>query len=347
MHEFYRNKNILITGHTGFKGTWLGWLLSSLGAHVFGYALPPQQDCLYQRAKPPLSDECLADIRDGTTLKQAVSNFAPDLVFHLAAHSYINGSHEFPKEIFDINIMGTVCLLEAIRTSGRTIPTVVVTSDKCYTRQMNGMLCREDDPFGAAEAYSTSKACQDLVAQSYQVSFPEMRVAVARASNAVGGGDFNCARLIPYLLNCFAKGETAKLRSPNVIRPWQFVLDVLRGYLFLGMMLEEHTGNAEITYNFGPAQDGFQTVDQVASRLAVHFVNARYVYQQNHDCNQTEILRLDSSKARQELGWIPIYSLEETLEQTASFHKALQQRPAAELCLDQTKHYLACVRSRT
>lgn len=340
MREFYRNKKVLVTGHTGFKGTWLCWLLSALGAEVYGFALPPQPGCLYERAKPPMAGEATADIRDRTSVQRAVANFQPDLTFHLAAHSYLNGSYEYPADIFEINVMGTVGLLETIRSSGRRIPTVVVTSDKCYAQQMNGQPCRETDPFGAAEAYSTSKACQDLAAQCYCRSFPEMAVATARASNTIGGGDFNMTRLLPHLLGCFSNGVPARLRNPGFVRPWQYVLDVLWGYLTLGKALTEGRLHGDTTFNFGPAPDGFQTVGTVAELLAAHFPNARYEKQESCRSGETEVLRLDSGKAREILGWRPLCSLEETLAQAAAFQNGLAHLPAAQLCREQVEYYI-------
>jgi len=350
VREFYRNKKILVTGHTGFKGTWLCWLLSAFGAEVYGYALPPWPGCLYELAHPPVAGEVLADIRDRSAVQRALANCQPDLVFHLAAHAYLDGSHEYPADIFEINVMGTVGLLDAIRGSGRRIPTVVVTSDKCYDQQLNGKPCRETDPFGAAEAYSTSKACQDLAAQSYNLSFPDMAVATARASNTIGGGDFNLTRLIPHLLDCFTRGETAQLRNPNYVRPWQYVLDVLWGYLTLGKALAEGGLEGDASFNFGPAPDGFQTVGKVAELLSAHFPNVRYEAQEGGASGETQVLRLDSGKARQILGWQPLYSLEKTLEQAAAFQKGLLQFPAAQLCQEQVDRYLErvqCVGTQT
>lgn len=340
MWKFYQNKKVLVTGHTGFKGTWLCWLLSALGADVYGYALPSQSGCLYELARPPIVGEVLADIRNRVTVQETLTRFQPDLVFHLAAHAYINGSYEYPADIFEINIMGTVGLLEAIRSSGQIIPTVVVTSDKCYARGLNRRPCRETDPFGAAEAYSTSKACQDLAAQSYQRSFPEMSIATARASNMIGGGDFNETRLIPHLLSCFASGKQAYLRNPDFIRPWQYVLDVLWGYLTLGKALAEGNLADDASFNFGPTPDGFQTVGQVAELLATHFPDAQYEMQNSDSSNEIEILKLDSSKAWETLGWQPLYTLEETLAQTAAFQKGIGCVTPAWLCREQVKQYM-------
>lgn len=344
---FYKNRRVLVTGHTGFKGTWLCWLLNALGAQAYGYALPPRSGCLYERACPPMAGEVLADIRDHANVKQALNQFQPDLIVHLAAHAYLDGSYEDPADIFEINVMGTVGLLEAVRQSGRRIPTVVVTSDKCYAQRLGGRPCREDDPFGAAEAYSTSKACQDLVAQCYRFSFPEMPIAVARASNTIGGGDFNKTRLIPHLLDCFSKGEAAKLRSPGFIRPWQYALDVLWGYLTLGRVLAEGTITGDASFNFGPAPDGFQTVGRVAELLASHFPGSSYELGAGGHSGETQLLRLDSGKAQERLGWRALYTLEETLAQAAAFQLGLAHTPAVQLCRAQVGQYLDRVRETT
>lgn len=346
LHErnFYQGRRVLVTGHTGFKGTWLCWLLAALGAEVYGLSLAPKSECLYEKARPPIAGEILSDIREHTGVKRALEQFQPDMIFHLAAHSYIDGSYEYPADIFEINVMGTVRLLEAIRLSGKRIPAVVVTSDKCYSQELKGKLCRETDPFGAAEAYSTSKACQDLAAQSYCLSFPEMPVATARASNTIGGGDFNKTRLIPHLLDCFSSGVPAKLRNPSFVRPWQYVLDVLWGYLTLGKALSEGTVTENTSFNFGPAPDGFQAVGTVAKLMAVHFPGATYELGAVGRMGETELLRLDSGKARDILNWRPLYTLEETLAQTAAFQLGLAHTSASRLCQEQVKQYIERMR---
>lgn len=343
---FYQGRKVLVTGHTGFKGTWLCWLLSALGAEVYGFALPPRTGCLYEKAAPPMKAEHLCDIRDRAGVEAALARFQPDMIFHLAAHAYLDGSYEYPEDIFEINVMGTVGLLGAVRRSGRCIPVVVVTSDKCYAQTLKGRPCREDDPFGAAEAYSTSKACQDLAAQCYGISFPAVPVAAARASNTIGGGDFNQSRLVPHLLDCFAHGRTAQLRNPGFVRPWQYVLDVLWGYLTLGKELSNGALGGDRAFNFGPAQDGFQTVGRVAELLAAHFPGAQFEKQGESCSKETEILRLDSEKARQILGWQPLFTLEETLAQTASFYQKLPYVSPSQLCQDQAEAYIARVRQK-
>ncbi len=337
---FYHGRKVLVTGHTGFKGTWLCWLLSALGAKVYGFALPPQAECLYETACPPLEQEYLGDIRNRAAVEQVLAQFKPDIIFHLAAHAYLDGSYEYPADIFEVNVMGTVGLLEAVRRSGRIIPVVVITSDKVYAQNLKGQPCRENDMFGAAEAYSTSKACQDLAAQCYGLSFPTMPVATARASNTIGGGDFHISRLIPHLLNCFSRGMPAQLRNPSFIRPWQYVLDVLWGYLTLGNALTNETLGKDTSFNFGPAPDGFQTVGRVAELLAAQFPGARCEVQGGNRSSETEILRLDSEKACQILGWRPRYTLEETLVQAAVFHKELLYVPAAQLCRKHVEQYI-------
>jgi len=342
--QFYGGRRVLVTGHTGFKGTWLSWLLSALGAEVYGIALPPQPGSLHEKAAPPLADSCLTDIRNGEAVRRVVGQFQPELVFHLAAHAYLDGSYDYPADIFEINLMGTVRLLDALRS--RCVPTVVVTSDKCYAWQPDGRPCREDDPLGVAESYSASKACQDLAAQSYQYAFPEMAVATARASNTIGGGDFNRSRLVPYLLECFSGGVPARLRNPGFVRPWQYVLDVLWGYLTLGKALTEGCITGSHAFNFGPAPDGFQTVEQVARLLSAYFREASVEWQAAGKSTENALLRLDSSKAWRELGWQPLYTLEETLMQTAGFHQAMRKRPAEELCREQAAQYLARAKER-
>lgn len=340
-HEaFYQGKRVLVTGHTGFKGTWLCWLLAALGAETYGFALPPQAGCLYEKAPPPVKGERLGDIRDRTGVERALAQFQPDIIFHLAAHAYLDGSYAYPADIFEINVMGTIGLLEGVRCSGRCVPVVAVTSDKCYAQALRGRPCREDDPFGAAEAYSSSKACQDLATRCYGISFPTVPAATARASNTIGGGDFNRNRLVPHLLDCFAHGQPAQLRNPGFVRPWQYVLDVLWGYLALGKALASGILEKDAAFNFGPGPDGFQTVGRVAELLAAHFPDACFEKQGEGCTKETEILRLDSRKAQEVLGWSPLYTLEETLAQTAAFHTELPHTAPSQLCERQVGQYI-------
>ena len=337
--EFYQGRRVLVTGHSGFKGAWLCWLMSAMGAEGHGYALPPRSRCLYETARPPVADEIFADVRDHAGIERALAEFRPDMIIHLAAHAYLDGSYEDPADIFEINVMGTVGILEAVRRSKRRVPIVVVTSDKCYAQELKGKPCQETDPFGAAEAYSTSKACQDLAAQCYRISFPDMPIATARASNTIGGGDFNKTRLIPHLLDCFSSGRPAKLRNPSFVRPWQYVLDVLWGYLTLGKVLSEGGVTGDTSFNFGPAPDGFQTVGRVAKLLASHFPGARYELGTEGCSGETQLLRLDSGKAWECLGWQPQYTLEETLAQAAAFQRGLGYASPAQLCREQVEQY--------
>lgn len=334
--SFYLNKRILITGHTGFKGTWLVYMLKALGAKVYGYSLFPKKDSLYTTSNPVLDGEYFADIRDKEKLQEAIDNFCPDLVFHLAAHSSLEQVYEIPQDVFEINVLGTTNLLEIIRRKQKSIPIVVVTSDKCYQQPGKGRPFQEEDPLGAADPYSTSKACQELVAQSYSYSFPYMRIATARASNTIGGGDGNKSRLIPYLIDCYLHGKTAQIRNPSFIRPWQYVLDVLWGYLILGKQICMDK-IPHMSYNFGANKVEFKSVEQLAKDLARLFPGALYEIHGVSVVHEAPVLQLDNAKAVAELKWVPLYTYNETLEQIVLFY---QSNTWADICQSQVEMYL-------
>ena len=337
-NSFYQNKRVLITGHTGFKGTWLVYMLKALGAKVYGYSLSPKEGSLYAVAHPSIDGEYFQDIRDRTSLQKAIDTFDPQIIFHLAAHSSLNQVYDIPYDVFEINMMGTTNLLEIIRQKETSIPVVVITSDKCYQQPGPGRPFQETDPLGVADPYSTSKACQELVAQCYERSFPQMLVATARASNTIGGGDSNKTRLIPYLIGCYSHGKAAQIRNPSFIRPWQYVLDVLWGYLLLGEKL--HRNDADnMAYNFGANQVEFKSVGQIADDLAEHFPGATYEIYGTSSVDEAPILRLDNKKAATLLNWVPLYSYYETLEQIAEFYRS--NRDLADICQMQVQQYLS------
>lgn len=336
-NSFYQNKRVLITGHTGFKGSWLVYMLKALGAKVYGYSLSPKEGSLYAVAHPPIDGEYFQDIRDRTSLQKAIDTFDPQIIFHLAAHSSLNQVYDIPYDVFEINMMGTTNLLEIIRQKETSVPVVIVTSDKCYQQPGPGRPFQETDPLGVADPYSTSKACQELVAQCYERSFPQMLVATARASNTIGGGDPNKTRLIPYLIDCYSHGKAAQIRNPSFIRPWQYVLDVLWGYLLLGEKL--HRNDADnMAYNFGAYQYEFQSVGKIAMDLASWFPGAKYEITGTSATSEAALLTLDNTKAKEILDWVPIYSYEETLKEVVTFYQISMCK--ADICKLKVEEYL-------
>jgi CDP-glucose 4,6-dehydratase len=311
--SFWRGRHVLITGHTGFKGSWLGLWMTSLGAQVAGYALdPPTDPGLYQLARVgELITSTRGDIRDLDALTAAVRAAAPEVIFHMAAQSIVLRSYEDPVETYSTNVLGTVNVLEAVRRLGRPCAVVNVTTDKCYENKRWPWGYRENDELGGRDPYSNSKACAELVGQSYRDSFfpPEqwsrhgVAVAGARAGNVIGGGDWTPRQLIPDAVAALMRGAPVVLRHPEAVRPWQHVLDCLNGYVTLAEALArdpQFSGG----WNFGPAETDTRPVAAIVEILAKHWgVAVPWVRDAGSHAPEEQQLRLDSSKAGALLGW--------------------------------------------
>lgn len=345
-----KGRKILVTGHSGFKGTWLMQMLLQLGADICGYSLPVEEASFYAQVHPCIRTHIESDIREERNLKKAFREFKPEIVIHLASHSSLQNSDKIPSYIYSTNVMGVVNLFEAIRLQDSVKAVLIVTSDKCYRNSGNGQLYTEKNDLGAADPYSTSKACQEFITESYYRTFfknrnPLTNVGTARASNVIGGGDFNHSRLIPYLLDCFCNGRKAEIRKPCSVRPWQYILDVLYGYLlFIDKMLtlaEDGKGCFEAV-NFGPGKDGIATVKEVADTLAKQFTDSIINYEtESEEGGEQDILRLCSKKAERELNWKPFYSLREALIKTAEFEtRRLRGEEPKRLCEQYVIDYL-------
>jgi CDP-glucose 4,6-dehydratase len=334
LSSWYRGRRVLITGHTGFKGAWLTAWLREAGAMVTGYALPPERPSLFELAG--LADgiaSVLADVRERARLREASLAAAPEVVFHLAAQSLVRRSYRDPVGTFDTNVMGAVHLLEGIRDCPSVRGVVVVTSDKCYDQAGSIRAYREDDPLGGHDPYSASKGCAELVTSAYRRSFfstGRVAVASARAGNAIGGGDYGEDRLIPDLMRAAERGDVATLRSPDAVRPWQHVLEPLRGYLMLGRALVERGQAVAGAWNFGPGEQDMVSVREVASRLGARWPGLRIEEgRAPSDSHEAQQLRLNAGKAAAELGWRPMLSLDEALSLTVEWYQAAQRSPAA------------------
>ena len=345
LKEFYKGKNILITGHTGFKGTWITSILQHFGANISGFALPNSETGFYKSAGLKV-DSFWGDIRDKEKVADVVRICQPDIIIHLASHSTVNKGQELTHYIFETNGMGVVNLFEAVRQVSSVQSVLVVTSDKSYRNLETQTPYTEESMLGAQDPYSTSKAIQELITECYRTSFfrdYQVRIATARASNVIGGGDFNRTRLFPSLIDSFLKGETASIRNPHAVRPWQNVLDVLCGYLLLAKALYEKKEPIEkinSAFNFGPNEDGFITVEQAALMLLESFPSGYYEISGTNQVIETNILKLDSNKAKELLDWEPIYSINETIEMTAEFEKQfISGVSAQEICETYIRQY--------
>lgn len=331
--DFWRGKRVFVTGHTGFKGSWLCLWLQSMGAEVTGYALPPPTDpSLYEAAGVAEGMHShLGDIREGDELTRVLVDSRPDVVFHLAAQPLVRHSYTHPVETYATNVMGTVHLLEAVRQAQSVRSVIIVTSDKCYENHEWPWGYRETDPMGGYDPYSNSKGCAELVVSAYRSSYfnpdhyQEHRVALAsaRAGNVIGGGDWAADRLVPDIIRALSAGQPVRIRNPHAIRPWQHVLEPLSGYLLLAQRLYEQGARFGQGWNFGPADDDAQPVSWIVDRVAdLWGEGARWELEGGEHAHEANYLRLDCSKARAELQWQPKWRLGQALEKTVEWYRA-------------------------
>lgn len=321
---------VFLTGHTGFKGSWLALWLDRLGCEVTGFALPAGDPSHYGQSavRDTLREEYLGDIRDADAVSKAVSAARPDLVMHLAAQSLVRRSYADPLETWSTNVMGTANVLEAVRTRASVKAVLVVTTDKCYENREWHWGYRETDPLGGHDPYSASKAATELVVQSYRKAFfygAGPLLASARAGNVIGGGDWSEDRIIPDLARAAAAGQPLLVRSPDATRPWQHVLDCLSGYLVLAERLLAGDKNCSTAFNFGPMATDNLPVRRLLERLGSHWPEANWVYQKDDATrpHEASLLYLDSSKARQMLNWSPRWDLRHACDATATWYRSV------------------------
>lgn len=327
---FWRGRRVFLTGHTGFKGSWLSLWLQDMGAVVHGYALPPATEpSLWQAAQlENLIPGETADIRDGQRLAEAVARFRPEIVLHLAAQPLVRESYRAPSDTYATNVMGTLNLLEAVRHCDTVRAVLVVTTDKCYENREWIWPYREQDVLGGIDPYSSSKACTELLCASWRDSFLRkagIALATARAGNVIGGGDWSPERLVPDVLHCWQRNQPVALRYPNATRPWQHVLEPLHGYLMLAEAMFNDGDAAASAWNFGPDTEGVASVGEIVQHLAGLWpAAATWTVEEQAQPHEAGLLALDSSKARQRLGWRPHWSLHEALARTVQWHQAWQ-----------------------
>ena len=346
---FWRGRRVFLTGHTGFKGAWLALWLSGLGARVTGYALaPPTSPSLYELAGVgELLESVTGDIRDAGHLASALQAAEPEVVFHLAAQPLVRDSYAQPVETFATNVMGTAHVLEAARRAPSVRSVVVVTTDKCYQNREWVWGYRETDPLGGHDPYSASKAAAEIVTAAWRASFFDggVAIATARAGNVIGGGDFARDRLLPDFIRAVEQGTELEIRHPDAVRPWQFVLEPLCGYLELAQRGHAGVSGSDGAWNFGPDDAGTRTVGEVvrafAKACAPHAPAAVRFGASGPQPHEATLLKLDTSKARAHLTWRPRLDLDETLRWTADWYRAwLDGRNLRELSERQIQQYL-------
>ncbi len=330
---FWQKRKVFLTGHTGFKGSWLSLWLEQLGAVTRGFALaPPTEPSLFAAANVAQGMESVeGNICDLRTLQSSLHAFRPEVVFHLAAQPLVRASYHDPVGTYAANVLGTANLLEAVRGCDSVRAVVIITTDKCYENKEWLWAYRENDRLGGHDPYSSSKACAELVVASYRSSFfaPErhaqhgVALASARAGNVIGGGDWALDRLIPDIMRGFARGETVRIRNPRAVRPWQHVLEPLRGYLMLAEQLVQHGSQCAEAWNFGPEYNDARPVQWIVERLATTWgAGARWEMDAAEHPHEAQMLKLDWTKAAERLGWKPTLSLEQALQRTADWYRA-------------------------
>ena len=351
----YKNKKVLITGHTGFKGSWLAIWLKELGADVVGYSLdPPSQPNNFQATR--LREKIThihGDIRDLDYLLKTFKKYQPEFVFHLAAQPIVRLSYDEPKTTFDTNVGGTVNLFEAVRKTPSVKTLVNITSDKCYENREWIWGYRENDPMGGHDPYSASKGCAELVFNAYLRSFfsqsashnRTIGAASARAGNVIGGGDWGADRLIPDCIRALSQNQPIGIRSPHAIRPWQHVLEPLGGYLLLGARLSKDPLKYSGTWNFGPDDSSHLTVSEMANRLIRHWGDGSWNDLSSPNAlHEAKLLKLNCDKANAELNWHSVLSIDECLKMTAEWYKKYymknQSVDVSALCIKQIHDYM-------
>jgi CDP-glucose 4,6-dehydratase len=343
--DFWQGKKVFLTGHTGFKGSWLSIWLHSLGAEVKGYALKPlSSPSLFEEATVgSFIDTHYGDIRDFKTLHEVMEEFNPDILIHMAAQPLVRYSYDEPIETYEVNVIGSVNVLEAARSCKNLKAIVNITTDKCYENKELDLKYSEDDPFGGHDPYSSSKACAELVASAYRRSFlqhNQVGVATARAGNVIGGGDWAQDRLLPDILRSFEQKIPVVIRYPKSIRPWQHVLEPLSGYLILAEKLYFDCEFFSEGWNFGPRDEDAKSVEWILNKMTSKWPHSSWVLDEENNPHEAGFLKLDISKANSHLGWQPTWNLDFALEKVIEWHQVwLNNQDMYLHCLEEINEY--------
>ena len=329
----------LITGNTGFKGTWLSLMLNRMGHEVFGVSLVPEKNSFFELGKVHkiLSKQFITDIRNQELLKKVAKEIQPEVIVHLAAQPLVRESYLDPRTTYETNVMGTFNLLESTKNLSNLRTVLVITTDKVYQNLESQIAYRESDPLGGSDPYSSSKAMADLLTQSWIKSFAEVPIQIARAGNVVAGGDFSQNRLIPDLIKNIKIGEKTAIRYPHSVRPWQHVLDCLAAYIGI-IDFSLKVGKSEI-WNVGPGQSSFKTVNDVLSEIS-KYIKFDYYIEENVIFHEDRFLVLDSTKIEEKLGWFNLLNFEETIKHTSLWYESyLKEYDLLEISIDQIEYY--------
>ena len=344
---FWLGKRVLLTGHTGFKGSWMSLWLQSMGAKVHGFSLKQSiTPNLFTEAKVAkcLASHTIGDIRDLASVQKTMQAAQPDIVIHMAAQSLVRLSYAEPIETYATNVMGTLHVLEAARQTACAKSIVVVTTDKCYDNKEWAWGYREDEPIGGHDPYSNSKGCAELVTSAYRNSYMQAQgkgVATARAGNVIGGGDWAVDRLLPDILRAFERNQSVIIRNPQSTRPWQHVLEPLSGYLNLAEQLYKNGQTFAEAWNFGPRDEDARTVQWIVEHMAKAWGHgANWQQDSSEHPHEASYLKLDISKAKLRLGWQPRWPLTTAIQHIINWHQAwLAHENMHQLCLAQIKQY--------
>lgn len=354
MREFWQGKKVLITGHTGFKGSWLAFWLKMLGAKVCGYALAPEtQPNLFNELKLETQIESnIGDIRDAAEFEKVITEFQPEVVFHLAAQSLVRRSYKLPIETYTTNVIGTLNILEAVRKTASVKAVVIVTTDKVYENKEWLWAYRENERLGGFDPYSNSKACAELAVSSYRNSFfadNKCLIATARAGNVIGGGDWSEDRLLPDVFRSLIFGDNLEIRNPGSIRPWQHVLEPCAGYLLLAVKLFNGEERFAEAWNFGPSEEDSKSVGWVLEKIEQNWNEpVKWQIAEGIQPHEARILKLDSTKAKTELGWQPRLNLDEAIRLTAEWYRGcLEKTNLINLTERQIEYHQKKVETRT
>lgn len=351
--NFYKGKRVLITGHTGFKGSWLSIWLHELGAEVVGIGLDPyseKDNFVLSDIGNKIKADIRADIRDGQKMKEIFAEYQPEIVFHLAAQPLVRLSYEIPVDTYEINVMGTIHIMEAIRATKSVKVGVMITTDKCYDNceTLKGYV--ETDPFGGYDPYSSSKGACEVAIQSWRRSYfnPEdygkkhtVSLASVRAGNVIGGGDWAKDRIIPDCIRALEEGRVIDIRSPKAVRPWEHVLEPLSGYMILTKLMWENPTEYCEGWNFGPEAEGVSTVWEVASEVIKNYGSGELKDSSDSDAvHEANLLMLNINKAKSRLGWYPRMNMQQCMELVVDWYRRYQAEDVYKLCVEEINKFI-------